>query len=114
MNGSLFQRRLISVVLTVVALFILATPGSKAEDTTRRVKTKVTPTYPELARRFNASGTVKIEVIVAPNGTVKTTKVVGGHPLLAGAAEEALKKWKYEPSAEETKAVVEFNFTPGM
>jgi len=37
---------------------------------------------------------------------------VGGHPVLANAALEALKKWKYEPSSEETTGVVEFHFDP--
>ena len=50
----------------------------------RRAKTKVQPTYPELAHKMNISGTVKIEVAVAPNGTVKEARVVGGHPVLAG------------------------------
>lgn len=105
--------RRIASLLVLAALFLVI-PGLSAEDSPRKVKNRVTPTYPELARRFNAAGTVKIQVVVAPNGSVKTTKVVGGHPLLAGAAEEAVKKWKYEPAPEETTTVVEFNFAPGM
>jgi len=80
--------------------------------TERKLKSKVSPIYPELARRSNLSGVVRMEVTVAPTGQVKTTKVIGGHPLLAGAAEDAVKKWKYEPGPE-TTLVIEFKFNPG-
>ena len=50
---------------------------------------------------MNISGTVKIEVVVAPNGTVKDARVVGGHPVLAGAALEAARKWRFEPASGE-------------
>jgi TonB family protein len=76
----------------------------------RRAKTKVWPVYPDLARKMNLAGTVKVAVIVAPNGTVKEAKVVGGHPVLAGAALDAVKKWKFEPASVETSGVVDFKF----
>lgn len=80
----------------------------------RKAKQKVSPTYPELARHANISGTVKLEATIAANGQVKNVKVLGGHPLLAGAAEDALRRWKYEPSSGESTTVVEFRFNPGM
>jgi TonB family protein len=80
----------------------------------RKVKQKITATYPELARHANIGGIVKLEATIAANGQVKNVKILGGHPLLAGAAEDALRRWKYEPSSGETTAVVEFKFTPGM
>ena len=79
-------------------------------DIVRRAKSKVWPVYPDLARKMNLAGTVKIAVVIAPNGTVKEAKVVGGHPVLAGAALEAAKKWKFEPAAVETSGVVDFKF----
>ena len=89
---------------------------AQASDMTgdRKVKQKVNPGYPELARHTNISGTVKLEATISPSGQVKNVKVLGGHPLLAGAAEDALRKWKYEPGSGETTAVVEFHFNPGM
>jgi TonB family protein len=68
--------------------------------------------YPELAKRMSISGVVKVEVVVAPNGSVKSTKVVGGHPLLVNAAIDAVKKWRFETASEETTGVVEFKFDP--
>ena len=76
----------------------------------RRAKSRVQPVYPDLARKMNITGTVKVEVTVNPNGTVKDAKVVGGHPVLAGAALDAVKKWRFEPAAMESSGVVEFKF----
>jgi TonB family protein len=62
--------------------------------------------------RVGLSGTVKLEVVVAPDGRVKDVKVIGGHPLLVDSTLEALKKWKYAPSNAETTATLVFNFHP--
>jgi TonB family protein len=78
----------------------------------RRAKSKVPAVYPELARKMNITGTVKVEVVIAPNGSVKDAKVVGGHPVLANAALEAVKKWRFEPTALESSGVVDFKFAP--
>jgi TonB family protein len=81
-------------------------------DLVRRAKSKVAPVYPELARKLNLTGTVKVELVVAPNGMVKDAKVVGGHPVLATAALEAAKKWRFEPTALESSGIVDFKFEP--
>lgn len=87
--------------------------GQNAQgDIVRRAKTKVQAVYPDLARRMNLTGTVKVEVVVAPNGTVKDAKVVGGHPVLATAALDAVKKWRFEPASMESSGVVDFKFEP--
>ena len=82
------------------------------DEIVRRAKTKVQPAYPELARKMNLVGTVKIEIVVAPNGTVKDARVVGGHPVLAGAALDAAKKWRFEPASAESTGVIDFKFEP--
>jgi TonB family protein len=78
----------------------------------RRAKSKVEPTYPELAKKMNITGVVRVQVVVAANGTVKEAKVVGGHPLLANAALDAVKKWRFEPAPGESSGVVDFKFEP--
>jgi TonB family protein len=83
---------------------------SGAEETKRKVKTKVAPTYPELAKRMNVTGKVKIEVIITPDGRVKTTRALGGHPLLVQSCIDAVKEWKFVAAPEETTQVVEFEF----
>ena len=82
------------------------------EQITRKTKSKIAPLYPELARRMNITGVVKVQITIDKNGMVKNTKLVGGHPILAGAAMDAVRKWRYESGAEETTGVVEFHFDP--
>ena len=85
---------------------------AQSEEILRRAKTKVQPTYPDLARKMGITGTVKIEVVVSPNGSVKDARVVGGHPVLANAALDAAKKWRFEPSSNESTGVIDFKFEP--
>jgi TonB family protein len=112
------QRWLSGTLLSgIVALMIFypnAGRAQQAEEITRKVKTKVSPTYPELARRMAISGVVKVQVVVAPNGAVKNTKIVGGHPLLVNAAVDAVKKWRFEAASEESTGIVEFRFDPNV
>jgi TonB family protein len=82
------------------------------EESSRRAKSRVQAVYPELARKMNLSGTVKVEVVVLPNGTVKGARVMGGHPVLANAALDAVKRWRFEPAAMETTGIVDFKFDP--
>jgi TonB family protein len=86
----------------------------KGQETNRKVKSKVSPVYPELARRMNITGVVKVRVTIAANGSVKDAQLVGGHPVLASAAMEAVKKWRFETRPEETAETVEFRFDPGQ
>jgi TonB family protein len=85
---------------------------SQSDEINRRAKSKVPPLYPELARKMHIAGTVKIEVTVASNGTVKEARVVGGHPVLANSALDAAKKWRFEPAPAESTGVIEFKFEP--
>jgi TonB family protein len=80
------------------------------DESRRKVKSRTTPSYPELARRMNVTGKVKIEVLIAPDGRVKNTHVVGGHPLLVQTCQDALKEWKFVAASEETSQIVEFEF----
>ncbi|HEX8815241.1 MAG TPA: energy transducer TonB [Terriglobales bacterium] len=78
----------------------------------RVVKTRVAPVYPRLAQQYHLEGSVNLAVIVAPNGHVKSSKVIGGNPLLAQAAQEAIKKWEFEPAQQETTEVIAITFQP--
>ncbi len=95
-----------------VALFAVsvASAQTSVEDGKRRAKAKVAPQVPELARRMNITGKVKIEVVIAPDGHVKTSRAVGGHPVLVQSCLDAVKDWKFEPAPEETTQMIEFDF----
>jgi TonB family protein len=70
----------------------------------------VAPAYPELAKKMHIHGAVRVEAIVRPNGTVKSTRVLGGNPVLVDAAQDAVSKWKFEPGQSETTEVVQLAF----
>lgn len=84
-----------------------------AQEAKRAMKTQGKAVYPELAKRMNVAGAVKVEVVVAANGTVKSAKALGGHPLLIDSALAAAKNSKYEAAAEETKELIVYNFSSG-
>jgi len=83
---------------------------ASADGGKRKVRTKVDPEYPELAKRMNLTGVVKIEATISADGRVTNTKVVGGSPVLVGAATDALKKWRFEPAAKDTSEIIQFEF----
>lgn len=89
--------------------FAFGQSGS-TDESKRKIKSKTAPVYPELARRMNVTGKVKIEVLIAPDGHVKSTRVLGGHPLLVQACQDAVKDWKFASAAEETLQVVGCDF----
>ena len=94
--------------IVLVALAFLGVCASAQE--TRKAINKPQPVYPEIAKSLMLKGTVRIEVIISPDGEVKSAKVVGGHPVLAQAAMEAVKKWRYAPAKMESTETLEFNF----
>ncbi len=92
----------------------ISAPLAWGQEVNRKIKIRVAPVYPEIARRMNISGVVKIQVTVATNGTVKSAKLVGGHPVLVNAALDAVKKWRFEAGPEESAGIVEFRFDPSQ
>jgi len=76
----------------------------------RKPISRPAPPYSDVARRLQLSGTVKVQVVIAADGQIKETKIIGGHPLFVNTVEETLKKWHYAPSGSDTTAQLEFEF----
>ena len=77
---------------------------------------KPTPEYPPLAKMARIQGTVRLEAVIAKDGTIQDLKVLSGHPLLVKAALDAVKQWRYQPTllnGEPVEVVTEIdvNFT---
>jgi TonB family protein len=113
MNFSWVRRTLSAVALTAVLAAGVFAQSSTTDESKRKVKTRLAPQYPELAKRMSVSGKVRIEVIIGPDGRVKSTRAVGGHPLLVQACQDAVKEWKFSTGPEETTQIIEFEFAPG-
>ena len=102
------------VLIAATVSMFMGTLGFAQTGTTeegkRKVKTRIAPIYPDLAKRMSVTGKVKIEVVISPDGHVKSTRIIGGHPLLVQACQDAVKEWKFTSSNEETTQIVEFDF----
>lgn len=96
---------------TLVGAFTLISLSVQAQEE-RKIISTPTPIYPQLAKRLNLTGVVKIKAVISADGQVKEAQVVGGHPLLVDAALDALKRWRYAPAKTETTVVLEFRFKP--
>lgn len=77
---------------------------------TRAVRSNAAPEYPNLARQMNITGSVQLKLVVNADGSVKDVHVLGGHPLLAQAAVQAVRSWRYYPSGAESVETVRLNF----
>ena len=95
-------------VLAAIAFLTFFPAG--AQTSSRKVKSRVEPVYPELAKKNNISGSARVELLVTPDGRVKDVKVLGGNPVLVQAVINAVMKWKYEPAAEESSVIIKFDF----
>jgi TonB family protein len=84
--------------------------GVSLQAEERPAKKRVTPVYPELAKKMHISGSVKLELDVDPEGQVKDVKVVQGHALLREAAVSAAKQWVFTKSSAKSVEVIEVNF----
>jgi TonB family protein len=102
------------VVAAALTVMVMGTTviaqQSVTDEGKRKVKARVAPIYPELARRMNVTGRVKIEVIIAPDGHVRNVRPIGGHPLLVQSCQDAVKDWKFVASPEESTQILEFEF----
>jgi protein TonB len=77
---------------------------------------KVSPNYPPLARQARIQGTVVLQAQISKDGSIQNLQLVSGHPMLAPAAIEAVKQWKYKPyllngEPVEVETQVQVNFT---
>ena len=56
------------------------------------------PRYSPLALAARMQGTVKLQAIIAADGTIRNLRVMNGPPLLAAPALDAVKQWRYRPT----------------
>ena len=100
--------------LLIVAFFVhaqsTASPPSgrvaiSPDIAKRLLVTVVPPDYPPIAKAAGIVGIVHARVVIDESGNIKDVTLVSGHPMLAPAALEAIRKWKYKPFQLDGKAV---------
>lgn len=101
----------ISVALIALTTSLVTAQSAPASaNSERKVASRVAPNYPELAKKMHIHGVVRVEAVVRANGTVKSTRVLGGNPVLVETALDAVGKWKFESAQTETTEVVQLVF----
>jgi protein TonB len=104
---------------TPVAVPKIATPQRvrlSAGVTQGLLVKRVQPAYPPLARQARIQGTVVLQAQISKAGDIENLQLISGHPMLAPAAIEAVKQWKYRPyllngEPVEVETQVQVNFT---
>jgi protein TonB len=118
------RRAALFLLLFCLAIFATSqdapqTPDTVPDDATHNLLIKrVNPLYPPLARQAHIQGTVIVKIVTNKFGNVQSLELVKGHPLLAPAAFEAVRQWKYRPylsngEAKEAETNVQVNFVLG-
>ncbi len=81
---------------------------------------RIQPNYPPLARQARIQGTVVLRAVISKDGSIENLTLVSGHPMLAPAAIDAVKQWKYkpyllngEPVEVDTEVLVNFTLSGG-
>lgn len=117
------SRRLTALLLLLITLTALASAQAVPQRVrvantiiSQQIVTKVAPAYPPLARQAKIQGAVVLKVQISKSGDVESLQLISGHPILAPAAIEAVKQWKYKPyllngEPVEVETSVTVNFT---
>jgi TonB family protein len=99
----------------VILCSTLEVPAARAQTSQsqtggRKLKVSQPPEYPELARKMNIQGLVRVLLTVGADGSVIKVKELGGNPVLVSAMIQAVRKWKYESADHDSEIEVRFEF----
>jgi periplasmic protein TonB len=108
----------LSILITSMTLPVFAVPAPAQQnqkqqeqaESKRKLVNREEPEYPPAAKAMRIEGVVRMEVVIAANGTPKAVEVKGGHPLLVRAAVNAVHKWKWAAAPRESRELVEVKF----
>jgi TonB family protein len=109
---ALVRRAGFAGILVPIVLLSLVPTHAQQVASRRKLLVRVAPAYPNLARSMALEGVVKVDALVAPDGSVRSLEVKGGHPVLTQAAVNAVRQWKWEPAASESHEQLEIRFSP--
>lgn len=85
-----------AIFFFVMALILFSASAFAEEPTCRSKSGPVKVVYPDIARKMKITGTVRLQLQLTSSGSVREVKVLGGNPVLASAAQQAVKQAKFE------------------
>ncbi len=91
------MRSVLPLLLLTIAMFAQTPVGILPDDAAAHLLTSPQPKYPALAEQARIQGNVILAIQIEPSGAVSSINLISGHPMLAPAAIEAVKGWKYRP-----------------
>jgi TonB family protein len=112
------KTRLVLAAIVVVVMIVLAgSKGSLVQGAAkgpapgdRQLITRVNPDYPDAGKGLNLGGMVRVEALVAPDGSVRATKLLDGDSVLGQSAISAIRQWKYAPATADETLTVKIDF----
>jgi TonB family protein len=99
-------------MLLILVVACLNNQVVRGQTTDRKILKKVDVNYPDLLKRSNIGGTVRLRAVVKADGTVKSVEIAGGNPILAESAKNSVMQWKFVPAAAEATVDVAIVFDP--
>jgi len=108
---TLLRHGAISALLLAAVWCVVPTHSQGQDAAKRRLIDHAAAAYPTLARSMALEGVVTVEALVEPDGSVKSVDIKGGHPVLAQAAANAIRRWRWESAAHESREAVEIKFS---
>ncbi|HEY6185519.1 MAG TPA: energy transducer TonB [Terriglobales bacterium] len=122
-----YNRRLWLIAVALGLLLTVVAPELQADDkkqdapkaddgasnhTPRKLLHKIEPVYPQDLKRRSIGGVVKLDLKISASGNVEKVEIVGGNPILADSAAQAVKKWQYAPAGASSSMVLNVEFNP--
>lgn len=104
------RSRVLAAALIVLSVSFQATAADDIEVGARHVRHYMRPALPEIAKKMNIKGAVRLELDIAPSGKVTAVRPLGGHPMLLDSATKAVRFWQFEASSQATTGAITINF----
>ncbi|MGA7079198.1 MAG: TonB family protein [Terriglobales bacterium] len=99
------KKLIILLLMTGIALATDSPKRIEQKVAEQNLTNKVEPTVPPLAKTLEIGSTVVLDITISPEGKVSSVKVLSGHPMLAPAFIDAVKKWEYKPFIQDGQAI---------
>lgn len=107
-----WQPFFLTVALLPMFMSTLLLPQIHEPGEQRKMISRIEPDYPETLKRLYIGGVVRVEAVITSSGTVESTQLIGGNPILGQSAMKAIKQWKYAPAGTKEKLLVKVEFDP--
>jgi TonB family protein len=99
-------------LLCSCVLIFLSVSLTYAQESNRKILKQVEPEYPRVLKKMEIGGVVRLKVVIRADGTVQSSEVLGGNPILATEAQKAVAQWKFAPASASSTAEVKISFDP--